>query len=273
MKNIKYIGILLFAIAITACESEEKIYTGKEGTLVAFSSSTYNLSIVINSVGELRAPIQVSTASPEERTFEINVISDPELTTAIPGSYNVPATITIPANSYSADLVITGTDVPGVDIDPLTLVIEIVDGATFSTGPRTTITVNQVCPILETYMVGNYQITNLVSRFSRALIETRVVNVTRTDEFTRVFPNKLLGMTADTNVNLTLVCNTIVFGAAATNLACTAGNTVKYGPATNPSPYDLADDSLFLVNYNFDTSNSCAASPTQTNSSFLMTKL
>lgn len=266
----------MLAVLLSACEAEEKIYTGGEGTLVGFEQTTYNLEINIDDVGELRAKVNVSTASPETRTFNVNVVADPEVTTAIAGSYNVPATVTIPANSYSGEIVITGTDVAGVDTDPLTLVIELEEGASFSTGPRATITVNQVCPIPPTYLTGNYQITNLATRFGRPLIETKVAAITSPSPTSRRFTNKLLGMTTDSNVTLNLVCNMFVLSEVSTNLSCqpaAAPPVITYGPATNNSTYNLSDDSTFIINFNFDINASCANNGAWVNQSFIMTKI
>lgn len=273
MKKIKFILAMVCIAGITSCEDfENKVFDNVNGkTLASFGSLTYDLPITINATGSADLQVNVTTVSDVDRTFDIAV--DLANSTAVVGSYAVPTSVTIPAGQYSGTLTLTGTDVAGVETTPETLTLNIVSGEGTAVGPATVVSVFQICPVPSTYMVGQYQITNLVSRFGRALIETKVATITAPSPTTRAFSNKLLGGTSDSNVVLSLICNEIIFTQVSSTLQCTAGNLIQYGPATNNSTYDVTDDSLFLVNYNFDITNSCAASPTQTNSSFIMTKL
>jgi hypothetical protein len=272
MKKIVFKIAVVMTILLTACESNEPIYDNINGqTLVKFANLAANLEINIDDVGFADIGVEVSTVSTADRTFGVTI--DVDNTDAVQGSYSVPGTVTVPANSYLGTLRLDGTDVAGVDTTPKTLTLTLEPVNNVAIGSPIVISVYQVCPVPATFMVGQYQLTNLVTRFGRSLIETRVVTVAAATATSRSFPNKLLGGGTDSTVTLSLVCNEIIFGTVNSTLQCTAGNVIKYGPATNNSTYGIADDSAFVVTFNFDTSNSCAPSATQTNSSFLMTRI
>ncbi|MDP5077486.1 MAG: hypothetical protein NWQ19_05300 [Nonlabens sp.] len=273
MKKLFFLGLLSVA-TLSSCDRETELRTvntsSSASALVSFSNTNYDFPVEINTSGTtFDVPVNVSTLSTEARTFNVVVEADSD---ADPANYSVPGSVTIPANSYNGILQVTGNDVT-LETTTTTIVISLIGDDLVNAGPSANIRLFQVCPVPSDYMVGQYQITNLVSRFGRSLIETKVATITAPSPTSRAFSNKLLGGSSDSNVVLSLVCNEIIFTQVSSTLQCTTGNLIQYGPATNNSAYDVTDDSLFLVNYNFDITNSCAASPTQTNSSFIMTKL
>lgn len=270
MKNIKYLIAIAIAALVTSCEPDKVIYGGDQDSggksLVSFENTSYQLPIVIDATGTLDIKVFVSSLATTDRTFGL-AINDTD-STIIPGSVNVPATVTIPANSYEGTVTVVGTDIAGVDTTAKTLIIDIVESDTNAAGLSTTLTVFQVCPVPPTYMTGNYQVQNLSQRFAgRPFLREGVFPVTAPDEFTRQFTTSLLvltpAMSPNAPINLSLVCNEIIFQPVTIGLSCQAGGappTITYGPASNPGTYDVpSGDGLFLVTYNFDINGSCGA--------------
>lgn len=274
MKKIFFLGLLSVA-TLVSCDRESELRivdtSSNAKALLSFGSTNYDFAVEINTTNQmLPVDVNVSTISNVDRTFNVVVEASSD---ADPQNYTVPASVTIPANAYSGTLMITGNDVT-LETTSETATITLVSSDTnVAVGPSSNIRLFQVCPIPSTYMVGNYQITNLATRFGRALIETKVANVTAPTATSRSFTNKLLGETVDRDITLGLVCNSIVMADVSTNLVCTAGNPITYGAATNNSSYDLTDDSTFIVNFNFDVTASCANSAAWVNQSFIMTKI
>ncbi|WP_124980115.1 hypothetical protein [Nonlabens xiamenensis] len=266
MKNISKFLFAFLAIALIGCEEDLVIYDNVNGpALVAFSNSSFDLEIEIDATGSVTVPVNVSTISDMDRTFNIEVSQDPEENTLVDMSVMIPSTVTIPANSYTGEVVITGQDVPGVDTAVETVVLRIEDGAGFSVGQPTTINVFQVCPIPADYMVGDYSLFNLsgvvgpgngTENFESGTVTLSVGS----SPSQRVFSAAIYPGFRPTAVNNTinLVCGNLVLGQTGPSpaLGCTA-TPLLFGPATNQTTYDLSDDTNIIVAYNEDIDGSC----------------
>jgi uncharacterized membrane protein len=253
MKNINKLFLTFLALAtlLVSCEDyENPIYDNVNGnTLVSFSATSYDLAIVIDATGTLEVPVNVSTVSTTDRSFNITV--DEDATTALAGSYSVPTSVTIPAGSYTGNLTVTGTDIAGVDTTALSLVLMIGDGANFASGPDATLNVFQVCPIPDDYLVGTYEISDNATVFGGTNFDTRNVDIVAAGATSRSFTTTWSGG-SNMNVLLNLVCNNLVY--ASTNstgyVAGTPQGPIVIVPASNnTSTYDLSDDSFFVVDY------------------------
>ncbi|MBC8645415.1 hypothetical protein H9W95_19440 [Flavobacterium lindanitolerans] len=91
-------------------------------TYVAFEKAAYNLPIPVNSSTSVDIKFVASNKSNVARTYNLTVVA--EETNANPLTYSVPATLTIPANSYEGIATITGTDNDLVDFAIKKLVIQ-----------------------------------------------------------------------------------------------------------------------------------------------------
>lgn len=278
MKKTKIMIIASVVALLTGCDPDVVIYDGSEGAkgLTNFENTSYSLPINVDDVGSLDIKVFVSTISSVDRTFNIEV--DTETSTAVPGSVNVPTSVTIPANAYEGMLRLNGTDVPGVDTNAELLVIRLVGDGNIVAGPAANISVFQVCPIPATYFIGSYTLTNLSGVVGPGNGTTNyrngVVTVTAPSPTSRSFSTAILPgfRPAAVPTVLGLVCNTIVFNETGPTpgLGCVTGNVIRYGQATTPSTYNIADDTLFIINYNEDITGSCGG-PFE-NQSFLLTK-
>jgi surface protein len=132
------------------------------------------------------------------------------------------------------------------------------------------------CPAPETYFVGEYQVVDvnasIVPSNGSENFQSGIFTVTGNGN-TRTFQNQLLPQVAGAQVNIDLLlnCGTILFNEVSTGLTC-SGPSILYSPQddANSTPYDLNDDSSFVINYIEDPLNSCGG---PYNSSFSMTKV
>lgn len=253
MKNINklFLAVIALATLMVSCEDHENpVFDNVNGsTLVSFSNTSYDLPVVIDATGSVDIPVNVSTVSNADRSFNITV--DTDASTAIVGSYNVPSSVTIPAGAYTGTLTVTGTDIAGVDTNALFLVISIDGDASFAAGPDATLSVFQVCPIPDDYMVGTYEISDNQTVFQGTNFDTRNVDIVAAGPTSRSFTTTWSGGN-NMNVVLNLVCNNLVY--ASTNatgyVAGTPQGPIIIAPSSNnTSTYDLADDSFFIVDY------------------------
>ncbi|WP_167343213.1 hypothetical protein [Nonlabens sp. SY33080] len=280
MKNLKYSFIAIATLfLIIGCEYEPKVFDGNgDLTLVQFSRSTYDLEIIIDATGELNIPVQSSTVSSTDRTFNVNVVNDG--TTAITGSYSVPTSVTIPANEYEGTLTISGNDVAGVDTNAETLIIELEEGADFASGGNAIISVFQICPVPDTFMIGDYTITDLAGVIGPGNgtenFESGTVTLSASSATGRSFSVAMLPGFRPTpgDVTINLICGNFILAETGPNpgIGCSAAD-IRFGAATTPTSYplDFSDDSLFIVTYDEDILGSCGGPfPDQ---SFLLQKI
>ncbi len=269
MKKIKFcLMFALLGIVASCSDNDTVIFDSSEGGigLLGFQRSIYDFPVEIDTTGEtLSLILEVSNLSNVDRVYTINVL---ESSTADPDNYSIPSTITIPANSYSGEIVIVGNDVT-LETSAETLDLELVDVSEDQLSLiRSSITVNlfQVCPIPPDYLVGTYTLGNLSGvvgpgNGTTNFEETMVTVSIGESQNQRVFRSALLPgfRPGKVDVVINLICGEIILAntGPSTPLGCAAGTAIRYGSATNNSPYDLSSDDFFFINYNEDVDGSC----------------
>lgn len=106
MKNInKLLALLVFAIVLTGCETNESVvFDAQNGqTALSFAATSFNISIPQEDF-TLNIPVQSTTSSSVDRSF--NVMVDGDLTTGPASEYTIGG-ITIPAGEFIGTLAIT----------------------------------------------------------------------------------------------------------------------------------------------------------------------
>tara|TARA_R110001632_G_scaffold226124_6_gene359613 strand:- start:16266 stop:17111 length:846 start_codon:yes stop_codon:yes gene_type:complete len=271
MKKIIIPFILVVALVFQSCEeTQSPIYDGSQ-TLAYFDGTSARIEVEINTTSTITVPVGVSTLSTSDRTMIVSAVASS--TTATASQYSFDGTVTIPANSYSASFSVTGIDdgleTTGVN---LTLQIDSVDGG--SPSPRTyEITLIEVCPIPDTYFLGDYRIdqlsgtgpfASLASVFGSQVVTVSGTGTTREFDFAYA-PTTFA---SDFAMTIQLVCNTFNFEGRiqSGSLSCDGGATqIGQGNGTVPSLYDVNDDSFFTMTIadfegpGFD--GGCGASP------------
>ena len=251
MKKIKYIAAALAtALIVTNCEYEPVIYDNVNGqSLLSFDRTTLDVPVDIDTGNFERSQeitVLISTISSEDRTFQVAASDE---STVDPSNYQLPTSITVPADSYSATFSI---DFQDADLETVTetLILELTgEGVSFDA--PLTLNVFQVCPIPDTYFVGAYQCFDVTSRFGIPNFD-EVVDVQIGDTATsRVFTTNWFNG-PDFQVTLNLVCNQLIFSTTSETgyVAGTPQEPIVVQPAAeNSSTYDLSDDSFFSIEY------------------------
>ncbi|MBN2615908.1 MAG: hypothetical protein JXR71_09460 [Bacteroidales bacterium] len=143
MKKITY--ILLLAIAVFALNSCSKDIPGTSDiNYVTFEKSAYQYNVQPDSTFLKDINIYTTQVSSSDRTFGVTVNAASDLDA---GSYSVPATITVPANTNKGVLTISLKD-QNISPNGSTLILDMTPQAGLFIGKsQVTITVNEFCPL------------------------------------------------------------------------------------------------------------------------------
>lgn len=117
----KFILIFAVALGMAGCTADDQATYSDDKAFIAFKSNVYDLKVPINASNSVDLVLQASNKVSTDRTYSVELITSE--TDANPATYSFPATFTIPANSYTGNLTVTGTDNSLVDanIKKLTL--------------------------------------------------------------------------------------------------------------------------------------------------------
>jgi len=279
MKKAYKLLFALTSLLVVSCgDVEPVIYNGdidQNNTFLSFSKSVYTLPIVRDNNGSVELVLQSSTVSSVDRTY--NLAIDTEASTANPDSYVFPATITIPAGSYTGTAMVTGVD-EGVTSDIKTVVFSI-SNITEENQDVEEIILNvvEVCP-LEDDFTGTYTISQSggISGIP-VLTGNTTVELIATGEFERQFTiNDIYidGANIPAVVTFNLSCNqTFLAENVDTTVYCgdNPDNTIIWGMAQagNEGSYTFDDDSIIEVSITEDINASCETAQT----TFTLTKV
>lgn len=249
MKKLAY--ILVGVLILSSCdEHENELYDNVNGsTLIGFNRSSIDVPVDIdtdNFSRTLDVTVSVSTISDVERSYTVSVLADDSTVDA--SNYQLPANVTIPANSYNGTFTIGFQDATlETEAEILTLAL---DGADAAFDSPVTLSVFQVCPIPSDYMIGDYEISDNEIVFNGTNFTTRTVTISEGDSATsREFVTDWSGGPAFT-VTLNLVCNELIYASTNSTGFTGGGEPIIITPASeNDSTYDVADDSFFIVEY------------------------
>ncbi|OIQ28712.1 MAG: hypothetical protein BM564_08030 [Bacteroidetes bacterium MedPE-SWsnd-G2] len=277
MKN--FIKLIVLALLFTACgDFEPVVYDPATGqTLAYFSDTTSNLEVLVDDSGAVTIEVSSTTLSTSDR--QINISVNEELSTANAENYAVPATAVIPANEYSGTFVVTGVDVSvETTTESIVLQMDAVDGGIVSSATHQ-VSIYQVCPIPADFMIGEYEIVDVLATVGpgngTSNFLTGTVMIEENTATSRKFVSSVLPAFtggAPVDVTLDLVCNEIIMSDIGSGLGCGGGGGAEYiyTAADMNSTYDIADDNVIIVNYTEDPDGSCGG-PFE--ASFMLTKL
>ena len=278
----KYISMLSLVVLFFACDDVEKrIYNGNEGdrTFLSFSSNIYDLPVTIDDTGSVEVTINSSTVSSVDRTYAISIVTDE--TTADAATYNLPATVTIPAGQYHGTFTITAQDNDLVETTPKDLVIAFTplneNEDTDST--QAIVSIYQVCPITPGTFLGNYMMTQLTPNNPDdgvPVFSTQVVNIYQPNPavptsraFRAVYLQELgIGQAAST-VPFSLSCNEVITGNNIfTGLRCgtlpVGVPGITLGAGEIPGIFDVDNDTSFTLTLTeYVTPGGCGTAPYQ----------
>lgn len=163
MKKIIIPFLLVLTLVFQSCdETQSPIYDGSEPlqTLAYFAESSAQIAIeVTNPSGVYNGRVNVSSMSASDRTVVVSIVT--ASTTATSNQYSFSTSVTIPANSWGGDLVITGLQ-DGLDTFGVDLVLQIdsiTDDNSVISGSTLTVEIIQTCPFTIANYVGTFAVS------------------------------------------------------------------------------------------------------------------
>ncbi len=149
MKKLTLLLLITVSFFVfNSCEDDNEININ----FATFESTTYDFSVNLDGSSTNDIIVYSTKVTSSPRTYNISVVAD--LTTADPASYDVPATVTIPANSNEGILSVTVADI-NID-DGKVLVLKLENEPGLYTGENITLKLTQLCPLNEAILVINF---------------------------------------------------------------------------------------------------------------------
>lgn len=184
----KVILIFLSFLALTGCTPDEQAKYNEEKAFLGFIRSVYDLKVPINSSNSVDLVLRASNKSSEARTYNVEVISTE--TDANPLTFSVPATITIPAESYTGTLTVTGTDNNLVDanIKKITIRVTGFDANESFDSDRVVINMVEFCAINPATFVGDFTSSNFYNDGTPTVYEVVAGSAPNTLRIINFFP-------------------------------------------------------------------------------------
>ncbi|SCY22085.1 hypothetical protein SAMN05192588_1734 [Nonlabens sp. Hel1_33_55] len=277
MKKLLIFSVLA-CLSLIGCDKEDElIFLDVENgqNLVQFINRAEELPIVENSTGSVSVPVGVTTVSDVDRTFPISV--DPS-STALPASYEIGNTVTIPAGEYVGFIEINGTD-NNVEVTPRALILNLEPTGDIVLNERTStiaVSIFQVCPLPDDFAVGDYDlvVTQSAGGFGFPIFrspdsessadrgKTRVTLTAASISQRTYLAIPRSGGTAQARTfTLNFICNSLNL---ADNVADPINPPLLYGPGRTASSYaNTTDDSLFIVNFTGNVNGAFGGAPAQ----------
>lgn len=156
MKKTYYtLLFLLTIITLYSCEDQNGI--DPDFNFITFDD-TPNITVSQNSTFEQKTVVYSSRSTDSDRVINISINLDE--TTADPNSYNVPNTITIPANSNKGEFIIKISDT-NIDASGESLTIEFDTSDGLFTGDALSLSIYKSCELDINLFLGDYTITEV----------------------------------------------------------------------------------------------------------------
>lgn len=231
---MKKLFILLISVAsFVSCSDPDGVTYNESSTYVAFEKATYNLPIPVNSTASVDVKFVASNKSNVARTYNLTVVADE--TNANPLTYSVPATLTIPANSFEGIITVTGTDNDLVDFAIKKLVIQVSGLKSNESTDTEKITLNiyEICPLVIADFVGTF--SGNLYYWDNGDFEIIAGSAPNTLEIVDYFPNPAnpnLVLTYDSNYNVTFADQSTGFYDSNGGILWLRMSAATFGPST-----------------------------------------
>lgn len=147
MKSIKY--LIIFTLSLFVMSSCEDGPTTSDINFVSFQGASFSFPVDIDGTNEFPISIYATQVTSSDRTFAIKV--NTTLSTADPASYNIPTSITIPANENEGILPITISDI-NIGVAGKKLILEFENEEGLFTGGSIQVNITQSCPGNEVFL-------------------------------------------------------------------------------------------------------------------------
>jgi len=268
--SFKLLMCLSILLAFSSCEKEFERTTfnpsDANDTFLSFSSAnTTAFPVNVDESDILEIVIQTSTLSSNDRTF--TVLLDEELTNANESNFELPSTVTIPADSYFGTIGVNIIDNEFLTGEAKTIAISLggVDNV-FMDSNLFSVNIFEVCPVDENFFVGTYlmeQVSDLVDGPTLSTGTIVEVQINEDDETglsrmfsTQHYPDYCPDFTP---FIVNLFCNEFIVPVQNSLCFCNSGDS-WFGPAETPDTYSITegDDELF-ISFADDVQADCGA--------------
>lgn len=286
MKYILNFRLLFIAalLVFVSCDSkdDDTSYLDDRQTISYFAP--VNAGTLLVEEGATRfydVKVGVSDVLPYSRTYSITIDPSSAAVEGVDFSL-VTSTFEIPANSVVGSFRLESGDYASSTLSGKTVkfnLVEVEDTKILENRSVFTLTVIRYCPIPADYMVGEYQIEDVLATVGpgngTSNYASGVVTISSVDDdpTARTFSTPVLpAFNAEIEtVNLYLSCGNFGMDDVNPGLFCTEGVSYIFtADPENVPTYDLADDSSFTITYIEDPNGSCGGPFA---SSYRLTKL
>ena len=152
MKNIKYIFLLVLAVLFfNRCEDD--IAGTEDINYISFEVNTPVIIVEQGSSTQIEIKVYTTQKSGSDRSFNVEIIEDN--TTANAESYDIPSTVTVPANSNVGTINVVAKD-DNLGQDPVSIGLRIQSGEVLFTGNEANLTIQKHCTLDINDFVGTY---------------------------------------------------------------------------------------------------------------------
>ena len=155
MKRITFFTILILSVFwFNSCKDQ---FTGTE--FLNYASFEKNTAVVVlekDGTEDLVIKVYTTIITDADRT--INIVTLLDDSSADPAAYNVPSSVTIPANSNKGEFTISLSDV-NISPDGETVAVKLVGDNDLFTGDKFTLNLQVFCPLNIDDFLGDYIIT------------------------------------------------------------------------------------------------------------------
>lgn len=143
----KITNILLLFLAVVAFNSCSEDTEGTEDlNYVTFESSSIDLGVDIGGTASHEVKVYTTQVMGSDRTF--NVVVNEGASSADPQAYDIPSSVTVPANTNEGTLTVGLSDV-NIGSEGKSVVVDIANEEGLYTGNEATINISQICPFNE----------------------------------------------------------------------------------------------------------------------------
>jgi len=155
MKKLSYLAIIIFSLVVfTQCEDDIK---GTEDIdYVSFEGASVEVTVNKGSTADREIKIYTTQLSGSDRAFSISAVTGS--TTADPASYNIPASVTVPASSNEGTFTVRISDI-NISAGGEKLVIRLSSEGNLFAGSDITVNMKRFCPLVINDFIGDYIIS------------------------------------------------------------------------------------------------------------------
>ena len=263
MKKIfkPFIFACTIALLSVSCDSDENSHSYSGSNITYYDAPlTYSINASDNDDNTASVVVLATTLSSSDRQISLSV--DPTSTAVLGVDFNMPATVTIPANSYKGTVVVTSmftaTTLAGAKV-----FITITDpsAAQFKNQAVVNLKHRSCVEIAPTLYTGGYliELVDGDNGYPGGSLQGSSVTLVDTGVNSRTINVPFLLPTAMMDIELNFDCSYITIEPTVTPVTCGGDIEISAAPAGSEGTYLPTDDSVFYFTYMETFPENCGA--------------